>query len=437
MSLRRSQPGIEGVTSEFTSDRRTVPKPRSSRRARILPRMAAAGAPSPLLPERSILLHIGPHKTATTSVQDAFFNQRDALSSQGVHYAGHGPKAADAVRAVRNVRAPNGKVPPMRHWQALAQEARGAAGARVVISNEFLSDAPESVVETIATDLDARRLHIVATLRPLDRILPSQWQQFVQGGLTTPFDAWLREVLADPDTPAKGFWRRHRHDHLVARWADVLGPDRVTVVVVDERDPGQVLRAFENLLGLRHGTLVAALDQRNRSMTWAEIEAVRALNLALEPHGIDRPLQYRLIQRGACEAIKARVPTSGELRVTLPGWAAERAAWVAQAVVEGIDATGVRVIGDLRDLARPTSPGVGDTSTPTCVDPAIAARLSMGILEALGIRRGGRPGVDAPELASVPTMRLVSAIARRPGRAAVGRLRGRTGGTSRPGGAAG
>lgn len=381
--------------------------------------MATAGAPSPLLPERSILLHIGPHKTATTSVQDAFFKQRDALSRQGVHYAGHGPKAADAIRAVRNVRAPNGKVPPMRRWQALAREARSAAGARVVISNEFLSDALENVVRKIAQDLDPGRLHVVATLRPLDRILPSQWQQFVQGGLTTPFEGWLEDILGDPDTPAKGFWRRHRHDRLVARWGDVLGADHVTVVIVDEREPGQVLRVFEELLGLRPETLTATADLRNRSMTWAEIEAVRALNVACQDEGLSKALHYRLIQRGACEHMKQRAPGPDEARVRLPAGARDRVAAIARDVVAGIRESGVRVVGDLESLAPGTSArddGRQRDEAPACVDPDVAGWMSMGVLRALGVAPGSRglATTDPAALAGVSTRRIAAAIARRP-----------------------
>lgn len=38
------------------------------------------------LPEGTCLLHIGPHKTATTSLQSAFHAAREAMASQGVHY---------------------------------------------------------------------------------------------------------------------------------------------------------------------------------------------------------------------------------------------------------------------------------------------------------------------------------------------------------------
>ena len=41
-----------------------------------------------LLPERSRIVHIGPHKTGTTAIQGAFAGARDQLGAYGLHYPG-------------------------------------------------------------------------------------------------------------------------------------------------------------------------------------------------------------------------------------------------------------------------------------------------------------------------------------------------------------
>ena len=57
-------------------------------------------------------------------------------------------------------------------------------------------------------------------------VIPWQWQQFVQQGLHTSLDDWLRAMLDAVDaTPPPTFWHRQRHDRLVARWADVVGAE--------------------------------------------------------------------------------------------------------------------------------------------------------------------------------------------------------------------
>ena len=43
-------------------------------------------SPSIVLPEGTILLHIGPHKTGTTSLQNSVRANRDEILRQGVYY---------------------------------------------------------------------------------------------------------------------------------------------------------------------------------------------------------------------------------------------------------------------------------------------------------------------------------------------------------------
>jgi hypothetical protein len=51
------------------------------------------------------------------------------------------------------------------------------------MSIEFFVDAEDSALRRVVEDLGGRRVIVVATLRPLARVLPSQWQQYVQNGL--------------------------------------------------------------------------------------------------------------------------------------------------------------------------------------------------------------------------------------------------------------
>jgi hypothetical protein len=64
----------------------------------------------------------------------------------------------------------------------------------------------------VVTDLDGRQVHVVITLRPLSRISPSQWQQYLRNGCQTQHLKWLQGILSDPpNTSDPGFWPRQRH----------------------------------------------------------------------------------------------------------------------------------------------------------------------------------------------------------------------------------
>jgi hypothetical protein len=235
-------------------------------------------------------------------------------------------------------------------------------------------------------------VHIVVTLRPLAKILPSQWQQFVQAGTRTSYDDFLVTIFDSKDEgQAPLFWRRHRHDELIARWVAVAGVPNVTVVAVDDRDHSMVLRVFEELTGLREGTLETAADRANRSLTYPEVEVVRAFNVLALDESLDRALQAKLMRYGAAAYMKQRDPGPAEARIATPGWALEAATDVAREMVERIAASGVRVVGDLDAMAALPRRSAGDGAEPDpVVPPEIAARTAMGIVVAAGLAKGTR-----------------------------------------------
>jgi hypothetical protein len=170
------------------------------------------------LPADVVMLHIGPHKTGTTALQSAFHNNRGQLAQHKVRYAGAGRQVMLAALAMtgRPGRRGDPKATP-RHWQDLVDEVKGARGQRVVISSEFFADSQEDVPKRVVDGLGRDRVHVIVTLRPLGKILPSQWQQYVQNGQRMRYPDWLRQKLIDlPFDRSKGtLWRRHDHGDLV------------------------------------------------------------------------------------------------------------------------------------------------------------------------------------------------------------------------------
>lgn len=363
---------------------------------------------TPPLPAGARLLHIGPSKTGTTSIQGAMWAARQELRAQGVRYAGYNRHATAATRAAVGRHAPGGDVPMSgRLWGGLVREVRRAREDRVVISSEYLAHASDEAVRHIVADLDPERVHVVVTLRPLARMLSSLWQQQVQGGGTRTYDDWLERVLGrSGPLPDAAVWHRHRHDHLVGRWAAVTGPARVTVVVLDGSDHGFAHRAFEDLLGLRPGTLTAGSGYENRSLTLGEVEAIRAFNEAVRRDGLDAGASVRFVH-SATRSMKLRAPDPSEPRIETPAWAIERALEVAASIRAGIAASGVAVIGDLdRLLDAPgpvavSAPGAGPDAP--ALAPAAAAAMAAGIARASGLGpRGTAPASTAgqPEVLS-------------------------------------
>ena len=379
------------------------------------------------LPEGVRLVHIGPHKTGTTAVQNALWNARRSLLEQGVRLVGRSRNPSNAVRAVAEQSSPYavGKPPSMRNWQGLVGEIRRASEPRTVVSSEFFAWANERQVRRVVDDLERDRIHVVVTLRPLLRVMPSMWQQNIQAGAESSFHDWLREVIADPARP---FWSLERHDQLIERWASAAGVEQVTGVVVDDRDHGVVIRAFESLLGLKDGTLVVQRDLMNRSLTMAEAEAVRAFNIAFNARGLSRDLHARTMRFGAAQLMKQRVPPPEEQPVTMPGWAYADVARIQGEIVRGIRASGVAIIGDLALLDDAPPPPARDPDPLAGIPPEVIGSMALGLLSTTGairqasVSKGPFKFAEPAEVTHLPTYQLFGALAGRAWRGTVGRI---------------
>jgi hypothetical protein len=376
-----------------------------------------------LVPEGTTVLHIGPPKTATTALQGSFFTARERLEEQGVHYAGKTRHSAAAVLA--GIGRPGffaeGTTPATGKWDRLVDEITSSPAPRVVVSSEFFADAESDQIARIAKQLARPRTHVVITLRPLVKIVPSHWQQSVQSSFRVSFDDWLHAMLDDPGNRAlnPAFWHRHRHDQLVARWADAIGPENVTVIVLDDKDHGMVLRTFERITGVADGTLEVVDDFTNRSLTMPEVEALRAFNREMTSADVKVAFQRRVGHAGAAHYLKQFPPTPGDPKVEVPGWARQKINVIAREMVDELGRSEARIVGDLERLAPPSPPGADDYEPgPVAVTPEVAGRMAMGVLQATGAVAWSTTGTTAPSvdpllLATVPTSEIERALARR------------------------
>lgn len=323
------------------------------------------------------LLHVGPHKTGTTAIQDALHRSRTAMAGHGVVYPGRARQHAMAARAVTRITGPAGNAPAsMSSWYELVGQVRRAWATgttrAVVVSSESFVAADDATARTIVDQLGPR-VHVVVTLRPLGKILPSAWQQYVRETLPTPYRRWLRRMLKDPpySRPTPSFWRRHSHDALVDKWASIVGPENVTVVVVDDSDRFMLVRTFERLLGLPQGLLVRR-EASNTSLTYGEIELVRHLNIEFERRGWTDEFHRVHIQQGLIRHLqRSGRPTPDDQRITTPRWALVRAAEIGAEAAAKIALSGVRVVGDLSVLGA--APPEGPRPAPEPSLPSAAA----------------------------------------------------------------
>lgn len=320
-----------------------------------------------LLPDGTRLLHIGPHKTGTTSLQNSIRANREEILRQGVYYGAPEGRLASNRIARSLLRLPfknPDEIVEYGEWEDQVARVRASTERRVIVSGEEFSFCEKREIRTLLNDLGRERVHVVVTVRPLAKVLPSQWQLDLRGSFTSgSFDEWLRWTLK-PQGLRKiamllgiphPFWFRHRHDELVARWAAEVGADNVTVVIGDDRDHRVLLRAFEGLLGLTDGTLLPVDGKSNPSLSAEEIAIILRVQLILAQRQLvfAERVRSRQIQR---RLLAQRPRSPSDSKIVIPAWAVESVREASQKIHDGLIASGVRIIGDPSLLLEANAP---------------------------------------------------------------------------------
>jgi hypothetical protein len=395
-----------------------------------------------LLPERARLLHIGAPKTGTTALQNAFSRRRGLLREHGVNYPGAGlhHQRGTSYLIDRPAGAWGGGPPLQEWWDTLKAQLDEDQTHRQVVSFELICQAEFDHVQRIREEM-GERTHAVMVLRNFGELLPSMWQQKVKMGSSTPYSTFMQEALADPSAVFLAHNEAfHRHDGrgLAERWATVLGPQNVTVIVLSKSTPSLLFDAFEGMLGLPSGFMAAVPSdgaRANRSMSLAEVTFMRELNERLLT--VDAPQQKReLVWHGAVERMIAmRSPERSEGRLAIPEWAAAPCQEAGRLLADNVRASGVRVVGDLDELSSPTATHSTDelelaASIPS--DAALEALLglfSAAIGQGANFKAPSRPQQSAAAAEPAPAQQAPKP-ARRSLRSVAGRLRRRL--TPRP-----
>jgi hypothetical protein len=339
--------------------------------------------------EGDVLLHIGVHKTATTAIQSALTSLRPELAAHGVTLPLSMGAQLRAARAV--VDSPIGfgadrDATDLGTWHDLLRKLKqgrvDAPRNRQVVSAEDFCMATAEQVDHIVGSMEQAscQVHVVVTLRPLGSLFPSAWQQSLKSGQKSTYEEWLARTLDPGPRTSPHFARRYRHGELVQRWVDRVGPERVTVVVLDPRDRDLVFRTFGDMLALPAGLLSEEhVTRENRSLTRHEAEFFRRVNLTLRDVGLPWAHYSRLIRFGAApRTIRAQPLEQPDSKVWTPQWALDVAQLWGQETVQGIRAAGAQVVGDLDSLARQTQAGPPPTSPVETIGIDVAVQALLG-----------------------------------------------------------
>ncbi len=339
-----------------------------------------------LLPEGARLLHIGPHKTGSTAIQVAMFRARPELAAHGVYYPGRRRRRREASEELFAAIDDGTSEGTLKRWDALCREVAAAEATRVCVSDELFGKASDTTAARIVHDLGGREPHIVLVARRLDAYLPSQWQERVKSGVCESYDSWLRIVLGDDvrHSEHSNVWRSHDITTIVDRWQQLVGPDRVTLIISDESDRAQLPRVFEAMLGLPREMLELDPDRSNQSLALAEVEMIRAVTGALSRQGWSRGDYMPWVRPAVRAAAAYRGETAGPRRPPMPAWASPVVRDLNDSRVTAVEALPIRVVGDpewLRgELWEEGDVDPSQLHTPIALAATVVARVTEAAL---------------------------------------------------------
>lgn len=194
-----------------------------------------------------LIIHIGAHKTATTTIQKALFDNAKALADSGLiyprvcwfHYAQH--RLAFALRGLADpVRGDRPDLATeVAQLNAVLDQQRSG---KVLISSEELFSIGSASIALLRSAVRAERVRIIAFVRRPDEMLLSIYNQKTKSpgnGFARPLDYFVshpRQI--DPDI----LYAEH-----IGNWADAFGTDAINLQTYEASPP---VEAFFAALGL-------------------------------------------------------------------------------------------------------------------------------------------------------------------------------------------
>lgn len=183
--------------------------------------------------KKTIYLHIGPHKTGTTTIQEGLFINIDRLLSNGILVPEKGRSyyrnAAQHNLAWELTQDANYKS-SLGCWTDLLTEIDNSPAESVILSSEVFSLLMEDHIRRISTYLSSYNTVIVTYLRRQDLIIQSIWSEIIKRGTNTALPA---DFLTWFENSNWDFYNLDYAEYL-GRWAGIFGKQNLRVGILEK-----------------------------------------------------------------------------------------------------------------------------------------------------------------------------------------------------------
>ena len=194
------------------------------------------------------IVHIGPPKTGTSSLQEALSQNRDQLLDQGYDYPAFGrhpdmpqlPGHHGIAQSLQQGALPAG-------FQAWLSQLSG--DHRVILSSENFAHVPTTGVQLLVQALGAENVEIIYYVRRWEQLLPSVWQELVKHGHSQSYLEFLNHQTSAPMASVY-----LNYMNVLDRWAAETGLNNLRIFSYDNlrSEGGDIVQHFcTQVLGIQ------------------------------------------------------------------------------------------------------------------------------------------------------------------------------------------
>jgi hypothetical protein len=196
---------------------------------------------------RTAILHIGTHKTGTTSFQTMIACNSAHFAAQGLYYPTAGRDGPGHHNLAWELSRDDRYNPAAGSIADLVEELRNLRPNAVLVSSEdfeYLYSRPERL-DVLQCALDALEYstRVILMVRDPCEYLESLYSALVRHGLTTRFDTFVADALKNRGVLFGKWDFRLDYSQLVEGFATTFGRDAIRVLAYDRADSAS--RLFE------------------------------------------------------------------------------------------------------------------------------------------------------------------------------------------------
>jgi hypothetical protein len=240
----------------------------------------------------TVYIHIGLHKTGSTSLQHFLQLNEERLAERGWHIPragrGKGKGANQHNLAWHLANRPRFREDVGGLDEVAAEVARSP---NTVISAEGLENLLDDQIERLRDACGGHDFKVIAYLRRQDGLITSRYWQAVQTGRRVPrIGEYVAEMIASD---------RLDFEVILGRWQRAFGPENLRLSVVSKETEGELL--FQDFLALLD---LGGLEQtelpkgnKNASPSAVAIETIRRVNERTKHGKVSRKRMMRQVQK--------------------------------------------------------------------------------------------------------------------------------------------